>query len=134
MIKLNIDIEKLKQQTKDGLLARQVEAEIAERRAKEKEARNRLLQELKAERILSQLSSRCEAESTAGRNFAIVMSVSHSDCRPPNNLYGTCKPEWLQGVPKLVYNACVEANLNPTIEYWHDGIGIESGFNIVVHW
>ena len=40
----------------------------------------------------------------------------------------------LKGVGAIVWNACQGAKLNPTLEYWHDGAGIESGFNLVVNW
>jgi hypothetical protein len=28
----------------------------------------------------------------------------------------------------------VQARLLPTLEYWHDGCGVQDGYNIVAHW
>ena len=91
---------------------------------------------LAAKNILAQIPGRALIEAQSGRNFAIVMNVGYRDIvlseRYPNNIM---KPEWIIGeTGKLVYSGCVDLKLNPTLEYWYDGCGMESGYNIVIHW
>lgn len=59
MPKLNIDIDKLQKETESAIRAGEIEAEIAERKRKEREERKRLMDELKSQRIVDQISARC---------------------------------------------------------------------------
>lgn len=107
-----------------------VVAEAEGKRRKEMQAK------LKAGLILAQVPHRAKTEARAGRNFAIVMSIKHSDYTQPheNYDYNSCYPVWLTGAARIVFDRCNEIGLRPTIEFWHDGVGVESGFNIVIHW
>lgn len=102
---------------------------------REESQRKKRQEEIKAQFIIEQIPSRLEKEATAGRKHAIVMGVGYDDYDRPYNHknWNECKPFWLKGVARLVFNACLEAELRPTIEFWHDGVGVESGFNIVAH-
>ncbi len=102
--------------------------------------------DLKVERILSQVPERCGVEARAGRSHAIVMSLTHRfgrhaekglyDYETPDNFVGTnsFNPAWLVGVGRIVYDQLKAAGLQVGVEFWHDGVGVESGYNIVVHW
>lgn len=109
---------------------KRAEAEELQEKLKQRE------QELKAEMVIAQIPLRAEQEARAGRNHAIIMSVGFNDYdRPHENMqWSRCDPSWLKGACKLVYQYCVESQLRPTLDYWHDGVGVESGFNIVIHW
>lgn len=107
--------------------------------AREQEERERRLNELKADIIIAQIAGRADAEALAGRNHAIVMSLDSYDYDRPHsgpdcNDWNRCHPQWLKDVAKSVYEYCTEQGLNPSIEFWHDGVGVNSGFNIVIHW
>lgn len=100
-----------------------------------KEERQRKADELFAAHVLEQVPDKCEKEAEAGRSHAIVMSLKYS------RDYDSPAPNWndlpynkLKGPGALVWNALSLANLNPKIEYWHDGMGMDSGFNIIVQW
>jgi hypothetical protein len=60
------------------------------------------------------------------------MSLKNDDWKEPS--YKNSKPTNLSGVGRLVWEYCVGAKLNPTLEYWHDGVGINGGYNLVIHW
>ena len=136
MAGLHINIDALRDRTKAAIRAGEITAEIIARRQQEAENRKRAIEELKAEEIFSQVGPRCEQEAAAGRRHAIIMSINaYEDYEQPyGSAANVCEPGWLQGVARRVYEGLQEANLNPNIEFWHDGVGIKSGFNIIVHW
>jgi len=126
--KLEVDLEKLRQMTQEAKVKQ------AGKRTKKADL-EKLAMELKVKHIIEQIPLRVKTEAMAGRNHAIVMSVGHGDYERPddeNDLF-LCKPEWLKRVCKMVYQACVDAGLNPSLEYWMKEYTY-SGFNIVVHW
>lgn len=103
--------------------------------ADEKIAKEHAKQKLvlaKAEHVIEQIPSRAKREATAGRNHAIVMALKSDDWKEAS--YTNSKPTNLIGVGKLVWEYCVGAKLNPTLEYWHDGVGVNGGYNLVIHW
>lgn len=112
--------------------ARQHQLELAD------QARQRQQQEdLKTQHVIDQIEGRAKAEAHVGRDHAIVMSLDYSDYARPRDFkggYNLCYPEWLKGVGARVFVYCTSAGLAPTLEFWHDGVGNKSGFNIVVHW
>lgn len=132
---MRVDINDLRRLTAEAIEAgQQRHREIAAAEAEEKRRRE-IQARLKADQILAQVPHRAETEARAGRNFAIVMSIKHSDYARPrdNNDYNSCYPAWLTGAARIVFDRCNEAGLWPTIEFWY-GVGVESGFNIVIHW
>tara|TARA_Y100000034_G_scaffold135296_1_gene206607 strand:- start:258 stop:656 length:399 start_codon:yes stop_codon:yes gene_type:complete len=130
MKKLTIDINELKASTQTAI-------EVADKRRQQKLAETKAKDErvaraaeLKAEGIIAQIPNRCAKESEQGRTHAIVMSLTYEEqgkTTPPTH-------ETIAGAAVHVWNACQEAELNPSLEYWHDGMGMKSGYNIVVHW
>ena len=93
-------------------------------------------QELKADYIIAQIVDRAKREAQAGRNHAILMAVGYDDYDRPRGVRqgGMCEPHWLTGAARIVYQYCQDTGFKPTLEYWHDGVGVKSGFNIVIHW
>jgi hypothetical protein len=119
---------------------RQRADEEKETEQKEQRAKAQLqerLDELKALQVIIQIPNRMETEARAGRGHAILMSVGYKDYERPHTKemnWNMCRAEWLKGACRLVYQHCQESELKPTIEFWHDGVGVNSGFNIVIHW
>lgn len=112
--------------------AARLEAEQA--RAAEQQ---REVERAKALEIISQIPNRARTAALAKQSYAIVMGLRDgSDIRRPvgDYNYATCKQEWLAGTAKLVWDACVQNNLKPELQYWYDGGGMDSGFNLVIHW
>lgn len=98
---------------------------------KEADERKRKEHELIAETILAQVPHKCEKESENGRSHAIIMALS------TNRDYTGYNPQSykeLKGPAAIVWNALMEAKLNPAIESWHDGGGMYGGYNIIVKW
>ncbi len=131
-----IDTDRLRNLT-DIALA-QANEERRRREAEEREAEERKQLEIraKARSILVQIPRRAEEDAIAGRKFSIVMSFSYGDYNRPRDEKRNhfCDPLWLTGATQIVYEHCVLAELHPTLEYWHDGAGVNEGFNIVIHW
>ncbi len=133
---MSITPQELTLMTKKALKkAERAKAAAAEQQRAEAE-NQRQIEETKAQGIIQQIPHRAKTEAGQGRSHATIMSVHNKDYqRPPlDNQHDRCKPEWLIGSCKIVYDYCKKAGLEPTIEYWHDGVGINSGFNIVIHW
>ena len=115
-----MDIDELKKITANAREAQRVEQ--AEKEKQEKERLERLAEEhrLKADHIIAMIPSKCKRAAEAGLDYVKIM---------PAESDGT-----LKGVADLVWQFCVDSNLNPTLEHWHDGVGITGGYDIVVHW
>jgi hypothetical protein len=134
-----VDVSKLKDMTRRAIEAGQAEAKRLAEQVAEKERLKKAQDELKAKRIIMQIPGRAEKEAALGRSHAIVMAVKYEDYDRPRDTpagkdWRVCQGDWLKGACKLVWEYCVEAELNPTLEDWHDGCGINSGHNIVIHW
>jgi hypothetical protein len=130
---MNINIDSLREMTakaiRDG--EEKVRKEIADKNAINAAAE--ALAKAKANTILLQVAGRAEREAKAGRNHAVIMGIKYNDFVPPcyNNL---ANPEHLAGTAAIVWQELVKSGLNPTLESWHDGMGIKGGHNIVIHW
>ncbi len=131
-----VDVKKLKEMTAKAIYDGQEKARRLQEAAIKKEIRKKFDDELKASRIIDKIPIRAETEAAEGRNHCIVMSIKFEDYSRPHdaNDWRVCDPKWLNGAAKLVWEYCVKAELNPTIEDWHDGMGMDSGHNIVIHW
>jgi len=128
-----VDIQKLKQETEKaiaeaieiknkGIIAMQAQFTL---KAQE--------DQIKAEGIIAKIPSLCFKAAQNGKTTVCVMPLKRTDY---HNCYGnTLKYSQLKkGVAAIVWNACVMADLKPSLEFWHDGIGMDSGFNLFVNW
>lgn len=80
--------------------------------------------------ILSDVPSKCYRESQRGKKSVIIMELL------ADRDYALSKSP-LQGltrVGKLVRDQLSVANLMPTIDYEHDGMGMKSWYNLTAHW
>lgn len=110
---------------------------LRQQRLSEEQLRKEAVQR-KAVEIIQQIPTRAEFEARHERRFAIVMSFDSFDFQfPPAERFSN-KPRaaWLKEgtVTKIVYDYCQNARLRPSLEYWLDGCGMDSGYNIVIHW
>jgi len=135
------DAAKAKAQAKVDEIKRQEFLAELEKQAKE-EAQRRIDRQ-KADVIMQQLVHRCAIEAEAGRNHAILMSLHQGrDYVLPQYDYGAPTPGSLVHVARFVYddiqaaNAVADADDRLTVkfEYWHDGVGQDCGYNLVVAW
>lgn len=134
-MKISIDIAELQTITQSAIAEAEHRRKEKLAEVKAKEEQKHTVAVFKATNIVNDIPKRCAKEAEAGRNHAIVMSIGYKDhdkkSGPPYNLLTYDK---LIGTAEMVWNACQEAKMNPTLEYWHDGFGEKSGFNLVVHW
>ncbi|MBU0625719.1 DUF2058 domain-containing protein [Patescibacteria group bacterium] len=116
------------------------EACQAERDRQEQELERQRQEDMEAaKRIVAQIPPLIRQRATAGYNFAVVLQLKSTvdyTPRPTGALrrYDVCEISQLKGVAAIVFDQCDLAALRPTIEYWHDGCGRDSGFDIVVYW
>lgn len=134
-----VDVKKLKEMTRAAIERGQEEARQLAEKVAEKERLKKLADERKAQNVIDQIPGRAEKEAALGRNHAIVMAVKYEDYDRPSHTpegkdWRVCQGDWLKGACKLVWDYCVDAELHPTLEDWHDGVGMNSGHNIVIHW
>jgi hypothetical protein len=108
----------------------------AEEAARKQRAADRKLamEKAKAMRVIDGIPDRAMREAEEGRDHAIVMSIKYEDYDHSSGSFVECRPDLLNGACRIVWDYCVNAKLNPTIESWHDGMGNHSGHNIVIHW
>lgn len=130
---MNIDLQKLRE-TADRAKADQETAA----RLKAKEDLERSLEEdhqnrLRALKIIGEIPKKCEKAALKGEYSANVMKLSHKDIKNQEAPFNVLPANRLNDVAALVFSACVKAKLKPTLEHWHDGVGYDSGFNIMVH-
>lgn len=124
-----IDVSLLRQETADavhhGKRLRQQEINRLAAEVSEKQKAS----EAFAKFVIAQIPRKCHQAAGFERTHAVVMSlVSDKDYD------GFDQPKVLKGAGKIVWDACLKSQLHPTIEFWHDGVGVSSGYNIVVHW
>ena len=126
-----IDVTQLRQLTEQAIQqGKEKEAKrLADVQAKnERQAKS---DQLFAARVLAEVPDKCEKEASRERSHAIVMGLKWGRDHDYTN---ALTHDQLKGPASIVWNYLQEQKLNPTLEYWHDGIGMNSGFNIVVHW
>ena len=123
------DLRKL---TEAAVARGQQENEDELARIAEEQKREQRKAELEAEGVVMQIPSKCEKEARSQRSHAIVMGLKYN--KHHNTIDNLLKPTELKGAAAIVWQYCVDAKLQPTLEYWWSGDGMESGFNIVVHW
>lgn len=128
-----IDVNQLRQLTKSAQEKAAQAAKAVEAQLLAEQQHQREMDELFAQRVIGQILRKCTAEAGEGRNHAIVMSLKY-DRDYHTTFTTTLISEQLRGPAKIVYDYCVTNNLRPTLEYWHDGVGMHSGYNLVVHW
>jgi hypothetical protein len=72
-------------------------------------------------------------EAKEGRDHAIVMGLKWG--RDHDGYTGNeLRYNQLKGPAAIVWNELVKAGLQPALEYWHDGMGMDGGFNIIIKW
>lgn len=125
---MNIDLSKLREMTNAAIQRGNEEKERKLALIEEKRVRQARADQLLAEQILTEIPSKCEQEAARERSHAIVMSLRYG-----RDYIGNSETD-LKGPGAIVWNHLVEQGLNPTLEYWHDGVGVESGYNIVIKW
>lgn len=132
-----MDIKKLRSLTKEAIEEKAIQAEL-ERQRREKERQLLLQQEIAtANKIINGIELTCETAARNGKSNARVMEVKYDDFKKDDRisysrtLYNS---EYLQGVPKRVWDYLSEAGLSPYIDMDHDGVGVHSWYYISVKW
>lgn len=130
-----VDLAALRKATTDAIQRGKEREKQRLADVKAKDERQKQKDQLLCSHILAQFPAKCEKEAEQGRSHAIIMGLKYG------RDYDSPAPNWndlpynkLKGPGALVWNYLAVAGLQPTIEYWHDGMGMDSGFNIVVHW
>jgi hypothetical protein len=123
----------LRQKTNEAIRRGEEKRQKELKLQRDQEERERREWQLKAEGVVSQIPSRCEKEAEAGRSHAVVYSIPFEEYYQHGHR-GAVTAECLTGAAPIVWRHCVAAKLSPTLESWHDGVGIKGGWNIVVHW
>lgn len=85
-----------------------------------------------AENIMSEVAGKCEKAAGKGEYSCKIMELVRG--RDYLGFPSSLAIHELQGVGKLVVETCHKNGLSCTVEYWHDGIGIESRFDLRVSW
>lgn len=111
----------------------QYKREVADRNLAESD-RQRKADELKAQSILAEAPDRAEEAARKGLSEAVVMTLRYDDYDQRGQNWNVLMPDQLKRVARLVYEGCVAAGFKTTLEFGHDGGGMESWFNIMISW
>jgi hypothetical protein len=131
---IDIDIQKLKLETKKAIAEAiemknkgiiPIQAEFT-RKAQE--------DQIKAEGIIAKIPSLCFKAAQDKQTSVCVMPLKRADYHHDTNGNTLNYSQLKKGVAAIVWNACVLAGLKPSLEFWHDGCGMDSGFNMCVNW
>jgi hypothetical protein len=130
-----VDLKQLRQLTEQAIQRGKLKEEKRLAAIKLEEERKAKREQLFAETVLAEFPDKCEKEAGRGRSHAIIMGLKYDrDYTYHGNNFNILTPERLTGPAAIVWKHLEEAELKPTLEHWHDGMGIDGGFNIVVHW
>lgn len=132
-----IDVKELRSTTDKAIENALEEARKETKRQKEKEERLAKENQLTAYNIIEKIPSKCQSLAEEGKSNLVVMKLStNRDIRFGKSLQinNPRDRQSLVGVGAIVWDYLVSQNLNPTIEYWHDGMGSNSGFQIEITW
>jgi len=118
--------------------------QVAEKKKQQKDAalERRLAEEqkqiLRADKILIQMSSKCRLAARLGCNFAIIMDLKLGIDYSRNSIVETSNSTELKvmlgGAANLVHTSCRTQGFSVSTHRWHDGVGIESGWQLKVDW
>jgi len=130
-----VDLAQLRQLTEQAIQRGKWKEEKRLADIKAEEERKAKRDQLFAATVLAEFPDKCEKEAGRGRSHAIIMGLKYDrDYTYQGSNFNTLSHDRLTGPGAIVWNYLQAAGLKPTIEYWHDGMGMDSGFNIVVHW
>ncbi len=127
-----IDVEHLRNLTESANHenASKLAAKIIANTKKKQEIKE--IQKVIAENYMSQVAEKCEKAAKEGDYSCKIMELVQG--RDYSGFPSSLTIDKLQGVGKLVVEMCHKNNLTCTAEYWHDGIGIVSRFDLRVSW
>ena len=85
-----------------------------------------------AAEFLGLLPRAIEEAATKRQRYCIVMHMTYGDSFFVAAQGNKLNPDQLRGASALVWDACVKAGLMPELRFWHDGGGMEGGFDLVI--
>jgi len=139
-----VDRAQLRQHTEQAIQRGKCKEETRLADIKAEDERKAKRDQLFAATVLAEFPDKCEKEAGRGRSHAIIMGLKYNrdyvyDARMFGEFlndgnFNSLSYDRLTGPGAIVWNYLQAAGLKPTIESWHDGMGMDSGFNIVVKW
>lgn len=129
-----VDLVQLRQLTEEAIQRGKLKEEKRLADIKAEDERKAKRDQLFAATVLAEFPDKCEKEAGRGRSHAIIMGLKYNRDYVYDGNYNSLTYDRLTGPGAIVWNYLQEAGLKPTIEYWHDGMGMDSGFNIVARW
>lgn len=127
--------EELRALTVEAIAEGTSRARAKAQRSREAAVRKEKTHQLFAEHVLSKVPGKCRKAAVKQQaDNAVVMQLKYRRDYKESRNTDRLDPALLQGPGKIVYNHLVAAGLNVTIDYWHSGDGMNSGYNLVVRW
>lgn len=129
-----INANQLKKITKEVKKEKEKQNEAKEREQKKREL-NRLEEEkLLAKSIIKRATEAALKAAKRGETSSFVMNIN--SCHYQDSIYSVHQlvPSKLKGTALIVWNELNKAGFNCIIESWYDGIGMNSGYKILISW
>lgn len=130
-----VDVSNLKRLTQEAIQRGKAKKAKDEQEKQEKEERRLREQKHRAEGIIEQIPHLAEKAAHEAQSQAVVMKMKWTEDYTSTGVGHSRGISIVHGsAADLVMKWCQEAGLRPTVEDWHDGCGMDSGYEIVIHW
>lgn len=139
------DIKNLKKRTQDAIKKGQEEQKRKQKEQQDKQEAFEKEEQRKAKSILAKLPAKCEQAASEGKNSVTVMKLEYGDYDANIEYFDNKKGliEKLNLIKSLkaqiVFQECCkifneDSGGEVKIEHWHDGIGMNGGYELNVYW
>lgn len=128
---MKVDIEKLKSIAGVARATSERQRKDNEIKEQERNERERQVIEQRAAAALGHVEPKLMNAANHGKTKAEIIVLEHEEYLTGDGVSNTATDrDRLSGAGLLVFDALVEAELTPTVEFWHDGMGKESHYFI----
>lgn len=126
---MKIDPTELRRLTETAIHDAKEEKRRADEKAAEKERRRIAANKARAETFLADLPTVCRKAALEGKNYVAVYRTKYEEHVEGSS--PALKPDSVAG---FVLKGIQDAGLRATVDFDHDGCGMESWHNITVRW
>lgn len=86
----------------------------------------------RAAQVMMQVDGKAQVAASKGEDKAMVMDLTDEDA--DNVTQVQLSTAQLKGAAYIVFKSLSGLGFKPTVNYWHDGMGMDGGYQIWIHW
>lgn len=128
-------IKELRETTQNAIRRGQEERLAEQLRAERARLDKERREQTEANNILSSVPETCRSAAQAGQGYATITRLqAGKDYLITDNNWGQITVSNLQGMAHKLYHGLRQLGLSVELEYCHDGMGMDSWFDLNVRW